>query len=259
MNELFGMLWIEWKKAIRSKMPLWTTLGSMFMPIGIAFLIFIARNPEIGQQLGIVGAKANIVAYATTDWPNYLRVYSQMIGAAGLILFILITSWIFGREFTDGTIKDLLAVPIGRGTIVIAKYIVMVIWSAIMTLIIYITGVILGIFLNLPGNSIEVMIDGSLFVISVSLLTVVSIFPFALLASFGRGFLLPIGIAVLMMMMVNLTQIFGVGEYFPWAIPMIYAMGKNPINILSYWIVLITGLAGIIGTWLWWKYADQHR
>jgi hypothetical protein len=37
MNNLFDMLWIETRKAIRSKMPLWTALGSLFMPFGIAF------------------------------------------------------------------------------------------------------------------------------------------------------------------------------------------------------------------------------
>ena len=106
------MIWIELRKALRSRMPLWTALGSLFMPLGIAFLIFVARNPEIAQPLGLVSAKANIVAYAATDWATYLRVYAEIMGAGGLILFILILSWIFGREFADGTLKDMLAVPV---------------------------------------------------------------------------------------------------------------------------------------------------
>src|SRR3990172_3405216 len=147
------MIWIELRKAIRSRMPLWTALGSLFMPLGIAFLIFVARNPEISQQLGLVSAKANIVAYAATDWPTYLRVYGEIIGAGGLILFILILSWIFGREFTDGTLKDMLAVPVQRGSIVLAKYIVMAIWSEVMTMVIFIAGLIMGALINLPGSS----------------------------------------------------------------------------------------------------------
>ncbi len=44
MNNLSDMIWIELRKAIRSRMPLWTALGSLFMPLGIAFLIFVASS-----------------------------------------------------------------------------------------------------------------------------------------------------------------------------------------------------------------------
>ena len=44
MNNLTDMIWIETRKAIRSRMPLWTALGSLFFPFGIGFLIFVAKN-----------------------------------------------------------------------------------------------------------------------------------------------------------------------------------------------------------------------
>ena len=43
MNNLSNMLWVELRKAIRSRMPLWTALGSLFLPFGIAFLIFVFK------------------------------------------------------------------------------------------------------------------------------------------------------------------------------------------------------------------------
>lgn len=259
MHDLPAMIWIELRKAIRSRMPLWTAIGSLFMPLGIAFLIFVARNPEITQQLGLVGAKANIVAYAATDWPTYLRVYGEIIGAGGLILFIMILSWVFGREFVDGTLKDLLAVPVQRGSIVLAKYAVVAIWSEAMTLIIFTAGLITGVLINLPGGSTPVFLQGSALVAKVSFLTIAAVLPFALFASMGRGYLLPIGVAVLMMMMVNLAQILGWGEFFPWAVPALYAQGKSVLTPISYWIVWLTGLVGVIATYLWWKFADQNR
>jgi ABC-2 type transport system permease protein len=259
MSDLPSMIWIELRKAIRSKMPLWTALGSMFLPLGIAFLIFVARNPEISKQLGLISAKADIVAYTATDWSAYLRVYGEIIGAAGLILFILILSWIFGREFTDGTMKDLLAVPVPRGSIVVAKFIVMAIWSEAMTLIIFIAGLSMGALLHLPGSSTGVLLHGCTVVLLTSILTIVSVLPFALLASIGRGYLLPIGVAILMMMMINLAQILGWGEFFPWAVPVLYTLGESPLTPVSYWIVFLTGAAGMVGTYLWWKFADQSR
>ncbi len=87
MNNLADMIWIEQRKAIRSRMPLWTALGSLFMPLGIAFLIFVSKNPEISQKLGLVSAKANLIAYSATDWPTYLGLSGQIIGCRW-ILFV---------------------------------------------------------------------------------------------------------------------------------------------------------------------------
>jgi ABC-2 type transport system permease protein len=259
MHDLPDMIWIELRKALRSRMPLWTALGSLFMPLGIAFLIFVARNPEIAQPLGLVSAKANIVAYAATDWTTYLRVYAEIIGAGGLILFVLILSWIFGREFVDGTLKDMLAVPVHRGSIVLAKFIVMGLWAEVMTLVIFAADVIMGALINLPGSSVPIFLQGSVVVVKASLLAIAVVLPFALLASIGRGYLLPIGVAILMMMVVNLAQILGWGEFLPWAVPVIFALGKSPLPPISYWIVFLTGLAGVLGTHFWWKLADQDR
>jgi ABC-2 type transport system permease protein len=259
MDNISDMLWIEVRKALRSRMPLWTALGSLFMPLGIAFLIFVSKNPEISQKLGLVSAKADLLAYAGTDWPAYLGLFSQLIAAGGFVLFIMIISWVFGREFTDNTLKDLLAVPVQRASILLAKFIVVGIWSAALTLVITIFGLVMGVVLKLPGYSFKVIFQGSSQLIITACMAITVITPFALFASIGRGYLLPIGLAVLTMMMTNLVAIVGWGEYFPWAVPGLYTQGKNTLAPISYWIVMITGLVGMVATYLWWKFADQNR
>jgi ABC-2 type transport system permease protein len=259
MNNLSDMIWIEWRKAIRSRMPLWTALGSLFMPLGIAFLIFVARNPEIAQKLGLISAKANLIAYSATDWPTYLGLFGQIIAAGGFFLFILIISWVFGREFADGTLKDMLAVPVQRSSILLAKFILVAVWSAALTIVIFIAGLVMGAIIRLPGGSISVILQGSDLVLITACLVIGVVMPFALFASVGRGYLLPMGVAVLTLMMANLVAIVGWGEYFPWAVPGLYAQGKSSLTPISYWIVFFTGLAGMIATYFWWKYADQNR
>jgi ABC-2 type transport system permease protein len=259
MNNLTDMIWIETRKAIRSRMPLWTALGALFMPLGIAFLIFVSKNPEISQKLGLVSAKANLIAYAATDWVTYLGLFGQMLAAGGFLLFILIVSWLFGREFTDGTLKDMLAVPVQRSSILLAKFVVMAIWSAVLTLFICMVGLVMGALIHLPGGSPGVILQGSTLVVITACLAIVVVLPFALFASVGRGYLLPIGLAVLTLMMTNLVAIVGYGEYFPWAVPGLFAQAKSPLASVSYWIAILTGLAGMLATYLWWKYADQSR
>jgi ABC-2 type transport system permease protein len=259
MNNLSDMVWIELRKAIRSRMPLWTALGSLFMPLGIAFLIFVARNPQISQALGLISAKANLVAYSATDWQAYFNLFGLIIAAGGFFLFVLIISWTFGREFSDSTVKDMLAVPVPRASILLAKFIVVAVWSAVVALVILVTGLLTGAVINLPGGSLGVILQGSALVLTTACLEILVVTPFAFFASIGRGYLLPISVAVLTLIMTNVAALAGWAEYVPWGVPGLYAQAKSPLAPVSFWIVFLTGLAGMIATYLWWKYADQNR
>jgi ABC-2 type transport system permease protein len=90
-------------------------------------------------------------------------------------------------------------------------------------------------------------------------LVIAAMLPFAFFASLGRGYLLPIGVCFIALILANLVMAAGWGEYFPWAILAIYAQGKEALHPASFGIVLTTGLVGLAGTYAWWKYADQNK
>ncbi len=259
MNNLSNMIWIERRKAIRSRMPLWTALGSLFMPFGIAFLIFVSRNPEISRKLGLISAKADLVAYSVTDWQSYLGLFGQLIAMGGFFLFVLIISWVFGREFVDHTLKDMLAVPVKRSSILLAKFIVSAVWSIALAVLMFILGLIMGGIIRLPGFSINLILQGSDLMVKTASMVIMVGLPFAFFASAGRGYMLPIGVAVLTMMITNVVMIAGWGELFPWAVPGLFAQGKDALSPISFWIVILTGLSGMVATYLWWKHSDQSR
>lgn len=256
MSNLPSMIWVEWRKAVRSEVPVWTALASLFMPAGMAFLIFLARNPEISRRLGVVSAKADLVAYAGTDWTAYLVLYAQVVSMGGFFFFVLAISWVFGREFADGTLKDMLAVPVPRLSILLAKFIVVVAWAAIIIVLAIVFGLLMGVLLRLPGGSPQVLLQGVRVMVITACLAIAGVLPFALPASAGRGYLLPMGAAVLVLITANLIVLLGWGEYFPWAVPMLYAQGESALTPLSYWIVALTSLAGMAATYLWWQRAD---
>jgi ABC-2 type transport system permease protein len=229
------------------------------MPLGVAFLILLAKNPESSRKFGLISAKANLTAYHATDWRSYLVLFAEIIGAGGFFFFVLTISWVFGREFADGTLTDMLAVPVQRSSILLAKFAVVASWSAAMTILILIFGLVMGAIIQLPGGSLSVILHGSTVAAITACLAIAVVLPFALFASVGRGYLLPMGVAVLTMIMANLMMVAGWAEYFPWAVPMLYAQGESSLTPISYWVVFLTGLAGMIGTYLWWKFADQNR
>jgi ABC-2 type transport system permease protein len=259
MSDLHQMLWIELRKVLRSRIPLFTVLASLVMPLGIAFLIYLAKNPTMSQKLGLIGAKANLLAYSTTNWQTYFGLIGQIIAAGGFFLFTFAISWVFGREFVDGTLKDLLAVPVSRLTILLAKFIVLALWSIVIALVILIVSLVMGAIINLPQGSICIFENGMLLMAVTVCLVILTVLPFALFASLGRGYLLPIGIAILALILANLVMVLGLGMYFPWAIPLLFSQGKFALAPVSFMIVVLTGLAGVACTYVWWILADQNR
>jgi len=61
------------------------------------------------------------------------------------------------------------------------------------------------------------------------------------------------------LILANMPAVSGLAPYFPWAIPGLYAQGQGTLLPISYFIAVLTGVAGMAGTYLWWKYADQSR
>ena len=258
MNALADMLWVELRKALRSRVPPVAGLMALLMPLGIGLLIFAARNPEISRQMGLISAKANLLAYSATDWPAYLRLAGMMSAAGGFGVFVFAVTWTFGREFVDGTLKDMLAVPVSRAAILLAKFAVVGVWSLVLSLVLLLATLLMGSLIRLPGGSPAAILQGSGLLLLTSFLAMAVVTPFAFVASVGRGYLLPIGVAFLALIAANLLALAGWGEYFPWAVPGLVAQGTE-LTPVSYAIVALTALAGMFATYSWWMRADQNR
>lgn len=259
MNNLKNMIWIECRKAIRSRIPLWTTIGALFLPVVVALMIIISKNPEISRKLGVISAKADLIGLAATEWPGFLTLIAQMLATAGFFMFIVILSWMFGREFADGTAKDLMAVPVPRLTIILGKFIIYIGWALAMSLLILGGSLLMGSMIDLPGGSTDVLQKGIILNLVTTVLVILCVVPFALLASAGRGYLLPMIMAILTMIVANVALVFGWGDLFPWSIPGLYSQGTGMVGTTGIWVVIITGFIGWFSTDLWWKRADQNR
>ncbi len=255
MNNMAQAVWVEMLKARRSKMPLLTALGFAMVPLGGGFFMVVLKDPEMARRVGLVSAKAQLTMGAA-DWPTYLRFLTLAVGAGGIVLMGLITSWVFGREYSDRTVKDLLALPTARSAIVLSKLVVVAVWSAAVTVLGCLLTLVVGAALGLPPVAPGVLWQSGVAIAVAAGLTIALVTPVAFSASAWHGYLPPIGVLILAMALAQLTTAAGWGEYFPWAIPALYVQGEK-IGTVSYVIVLLTGLAGMVGTFAWWEWADQ--
>lgn len=227
----------------------------------MGFMTFIQKHPEISQKLGIIGTKASLLRFGEANWQNYFTLITQGITAVGLIGYGFITCWVFGSEFSDHTIKDILSLPVSRSSIVIAKLLVIMLWCVILTAVFLVAALSFGYLAGVSAWSGEI-ISTCIYKFSVvSLLSMLLCTPVAFFASYSRGYMLPLGIVILTMIMANFVGLLGLGPYFPWAIPGLFIAPSGTENatltLTSYIILFLTSILGLFGTMAWWRFADQ--
>jgi ABC-2 type transport system permease protein len=264
MAERAPALWVEFRKIRRSK-TLWITalFFALLTLIGGLFM-YILKDPEQARHLGLVGAKAQIFG-GTADWPSFFNLMFLMMSIGGLVIFGFIFVWIFGREFSDKTIYDMLSLPVSRVAIVIAKVMTAVCWSGALILLVFLLMLGVGALLQLPEWSAAAVFNGLAGMLVTGLLTVLVCITFALIASIARGYLLAVGCIFLVLLLGQVISHIGYGQYFPWTVPMLYSGAAEaltgaaaaPLGKVSYILVGIVGALSLVFTVAWWRYADQ--
>jgi ABC-2 type transport system permease protein len=262
MTGFNAALYVEMKKALKSKMFWGTIIFFVFLAFMLGFLMLIAKHPSIAGNSAILSAKASFISKA--DWHVFFGLILQMALILGLVGPAIVTIWVFGREYSDRVIKDLLALPVSRTNIVMAKFIIAFAWSILLMSLLFICALLAGLTVHLDGLSSELMLK-NLRIYAVSSLLTVILFPIiSLITCVSRGYLLPFGITILILIS---TQFLFIGlpsitPCFPWAIPGLISGVSGPFSpkpeIISYVILGLTSILGVGGTVAWWRYADQY-
>src|SRR6476469_5765967 len=101
---------VEALKARRSRLPWLSVMAFAVTTVVGALFMFILQDPDRARSMGLLGAKAEL-AGGTADWPGYFALLAQTTAVGGTLIYGIIHIWVFGREFSDHTAKDLLALP----------------------------------------------------------------------------------------------------------------------------------------------------
>jgi len=176
MSNLIQAVYVEISKARRSKMPVLTVLAFSIAPFAGGFFMIVMKDPELARNLGMISAKAQIVA-GSAEWETYLGILAQAVATGGLILFGLIGTWVFGREYADRTVLALLALPTPRYVLVSAKLLVVLLWSVALTVIVYLVGLGVGFAVQLPPASPSVFLEGTATLAFTACLTIALVTP----------------------------------------------------------------------------------
>jgi ABC-2 type transport system permease protein len=260
MSGLRAAFGVEWLKAVRSRVPWGISAGLSVAPLVCGLFMVILKDPEAARRLGLLGTKAQLAA-GTADWPTMLSMLSQAIAIAGGILFAFLTAWLFGREFSDRTMRGLLAIATTRRSIVVSKLAVIGIWGAVTSVWVIALGLVIGMAVGIPGWSPQLAVDAVVRMALTALLTLALQTVTAFFAGVGRGYIAPLGWAFATIAAAQILAVLGWGAAFPWAVPALVSGAGGPeapaVPPASYILVVATGAIGLAAVIAWWDRADH--
>ncbi|GAA1835052.1 ABC transporter permease [Agromyces salentinus] len=247
MSTLLGTaIAVEARKARGARVMLWITVALLG---GLGAL-------TVGMRLGAASGDAQVLAKLgpladVEGWAGLVGVVVQITAAGGLLAFGVALSWIFGREFADGTVTGLFALPVRRSAIAIAKLVVFLGWAVgvavLATSVIAAVGLLLGYADTDAAGAAELVRVPVLVLLTALIAT-----PAALAASLGRGLLPGIAATVGTIVLAQVMAVIGVGEWVPFVTPALWAIAPSTVSPAALVAVLSVPLVfGALTTLVW--------
>ena len=214
----------EFLKLKHSKIFLLTVLGALSIPS----LLYI------GLLTGEHATFQGILDYCATYACSLFYI----------IIFTIIIAYLFGREYTEHTLKTILTTPLSKTKLLIGKYLMFFIWAFIITTITF-TGTVIAAYLggisditlSVGLNSYkEMFITNILLFLSFSPFVFLSLLVPNMVAAMVTGAAFSIG-----NLMISSTKY---APYFPWSSS--YLIGAN--EIANYSCNTATSLAILLAT-----------
>lgn len=262
MKQQIQALQAELIKTKYSNTLWWTFIAFALAPLMGGAFIMIIQDPEAVAQGGGLVAKAKAMKIEA-NWKSYIDLLTQSVGVGGVLAFGFVASWLFGREYSDGTAKDLLALPTSRTKILNAKFIIYIIWCVALVVSNLLIGLLIGTILQLPTTETNVLFPLLADYFITTFLSILIGVPIAFFALLGKGYLAPLGFVALTLVLAQVIAAIGYGSYFPWSIPGLYSGAGGAYKMLldkySYSILILTCIAGYFTTITYWKTADQTK
>lgn len=232
---------LEARKLSRATVCRIATVASLVLVLvttagGYAAALY-AGESDMGRQ-----AAAMIAA---PGWPGYTGLAATSVGITSLLAVGIVMAWSIGREFTDGTIVGLFALPAPRSTIAVAKMCAAVIWVTLLTVAESVLVTASGLALGLPWDG---AVRNALAVALVAMLLGLSAVPVMWIATVGHGYLAGIAATLAIVVVTNVAAGFGLGHVIPWAIPVLWAAPDSATHPALLLAPIAAAIAGVILT-----------
>lgn len=253
----------EFMKLRRSRVVLGSAiLMVVFATAGMMYM-WMLRDPARASQSGVTALHG---VFFSPTWKALLAVNSASMAASwGVMLFGLAASYLFGREYTEGTAKLLLTSPVRRMHFMAAKFIVLALWVATLAALSIVLQAAVALGMHLDGFSWRVLAEGTSNAFLVAVLQFAALPIICWLAMLGKGYLPPMGASVAGWVLATAFSMSKWAKWYPWAIPHLVTgtiwapQVRSDIPAVSWLVLLALFAVGVALSVRQFVYADNTQ
>ena len=238
---MFTFIEMEFLKLKRSKIFMLSLLGAILPPL----LMFIAVTSfDEGQTFEALFTNVNM----------------YMSAMFAVLIFAIIISYLFGREYNEHTLKTMLTIPVSREKFLVSKYVMFLVWIVILTVVTSISTLAFGFAAGLDGFSLKIFADGFAQLLYANVLLFLSFSPFVFVSLFITN-MVPAMVGGAGLALVNL-MVYGQNwaPFVPWVCPYLIASGEiaeySTSITVSYGVILATFVIGLAISYIYFTKTD---
>lgn len=244
------MIICEMMKLKRSKIVFMSIVGAFAVPFMMLIEAFQTHMEYPEREFTLSDVYDNGMLY--------------MVLMMNMLICIAIISFVFSREYAEQTLKTILPIPISRGALLAAKFVVCIILTILINFVSWIgMFALLGIYHivnGLSGYGIEQACEWMVPYIFSGILMLLSVTPIAYLAMKTKGFVAPMVVSAALVMGTAAIINQNWAAIYPWTIPYLLAKGiieeKGYPMIVSVGVLMTVALIGIGITFYHFYYED---
>ncbi|AEI10735.1 ABC transporter permease [Cellulomonas gilvus] len=234
-----------------------TTAAVLILGTGAATALFTAVG--LGGGDGQMALKVRPMLQGE-GWHAYLGMLAQILSVATLLAVGVVAAWTVGREFAEGTVTGLWALPTSPASVVLAKLVAVLGGAVLCGFAAVLVSIPLGCAIGLGAPGADAA-RGAGRALVVTLLTALLSLPVAWVASRWRGYLPGVGALLGLVVVTQIATVAGAGAWFPWAAPGLWAgMGGSEaaadVTGLQLWAAVPVGAVALAATTMWWSRAE---
>ena len=232
---------MEFLKLKRSNIFLLSLIGAVLPPL----LMFIAVSAfDEGNTFEMLFSNVNM----------------YMSALFAILIFAIIISYLFGREYNEHTLKTMLTIPVSRGKFLLSKYVMFLVWIVILTVVTSISTLLFGFAAGLDGFSVKLFIDSFSQLLFANVLLFLTFSPFVFISLVITN-MVPAMVGGAGLTLVNL-MVYGQNwaPFVPWVCPYLIASGEiaeySTSITVSYAIILATFVIGLVISYIYFTRTD---
>ncbi|WP_295589412.1 ABC transporter permease [uncultured Methanobrevibacter sp.] len=232
---------MEFLKLKRSNIFLLSLMGAVLPPLLMFIAVFAFDEGSTFDML-------------------FTNVNMYMSALFAIMLFSIMISYLFGREYNEHTLKTMLTIPISRGKFLASKYVMFLVWILILTVVTSLSALVFGFIAGLEGFTLKLFMDSFAQLLFANILLFLTFSPFVFLSLFITN-MVPAMVGGAGLTLVNML-IYGQtwAPYVPWVCPYLIASGEiaeyATSPTVSYGIILVTFLIGLAISYIYFTKTD---